>query len=490
MKKNDSVLLKKKKKSLPPTTMGLIKFFVVFFLCSLFVCIVMAAESGGDSWKMMMFHSGKHTDMFMDFFNSIRDGGSPNVYSERNNIYPPLCILIFRLFSKMIDPDLVSTRFEQRTLLQLDELCMMIYFLFAIICILSLCRLIESYINIKNNGKFKLQAAIISFMVIISYPVMFCLERGNILILSVVFAMFFIFFKDSPNPVIRELSYIALACSAAIKLYPAIFGLILIIEKKYKDALRLILYGIIIVAFPIVFFLDDFKTTTASITSLLQISALPIADEETTSVFMKLIKNLLSFATNKKSSLNFSSVSVQNFIFMLNLENGGTVAKVVCVITEAIAAFCAFKTKSEWKRVFLLCYLMLNIPSASNSYALSFLLIPFIIFLFGTEKREKADRLYMVAFALLLTPLPTLWYYHQEAMQNFAANIGINYNTQLNQYMGTFTVQFMFLLIVIQTLSTINIKLKKKRTVTVNSVSDENIPDATSESSSEGEIAE
>ena len=42
--------------------------------------------------------------------------------------------------------------------------------------------------------------------------------------------MFFIFFKDSEYPVIKELSYIALALSAGIKLYPAIFGLSLIID--------------------------------------------------------------------------------------------------------------------------------------------------------------------------------------------------------------------------------------------------------------------
>lgn len=478
MKKNDSVLLKKRKKSDFTTTSGLLKFFIVFFLCSLFVCAVMAAVSGGDSWKMMLFHSGKYTDMFMDFFNSIRDGGSPNVYSERNNIYPPLCILIFRLFSKMIDPSLVSSHFKNRTLLQLDELCMMIYFLFAIICILSLYRLIESYINIKNSGKFKLHATIISFMMIISYPVMFCLERGNILILSVIFAMFFIFFKDSENPIVREMSYIALACSAGIKLYPAVFGLILIIEKKYKDAIRLIIYGIIIVVFPIIFFIDEFKTTTASISPFLQISSASIANDGSASVLIKILENLLSFATKKKSSLNFSSVSIQNLIYIMKLNNGNTIAKIVCAITEAIAFFCSFNTKSDWKRVFLLAYLMLNIPSASNSYALSFLLIPFIMFMFGNEERKKSDRFFVGAFALLLTPLPTLWYFHQDKVSEFTRSLGIGYNTQLNQYLGTFVFQIIFFVIVAQTIITLLGKIKNRssaKSISVNSDSENNL---------------
>ena len=369
-------------KSRVPTTKSMVKFFMVFFVCSLFVSTVLAAASGGESWKYMLFHSGPYTDMYMDFFNSIRDGGSPNVYSARNNIYPPLCVLIFRILSKLIDPSLVSTHFRQRTMLQADQLCMIIYILFALICIMSLVRLIESYANIKTEGKLQTQAAVISYAMIISYPVMFCLERGNILILSVIFAMFFMFFKDSENKIIREMSYISLALSAGIKLYPAIFGLTLIIEKKYKEAIRLMVYGIIVVVFPIVFFLDEFRTNPASVSfgvlPLLKIGSGAVAGAETTSALEKLIKNLLNFAVNKKSSLNFSSVSIQNFVFMA--QGNATVAKAVCAITEIIAALCAFKAKREWQKVFLLCYLMLNIPSASNSYALSFLLIPFISF--------------------------------------------------------------------------------------------------------------
>ena len=452
------------KKSFIPTTTNMIKFFVVFFAASIFVASVLAVASGGESWKYMLFHSGPYTDMYMDFFNSIRDGGSDNVYSERNNIYPPLCVLIFRIMSKLIDPNLVSTRFEQRTSLQSDKICMVLYIMFALICIMSMIRLIESYANMKTVGKMKLQAAIISFVMIISYPVMFCLERGNILILSMVFAMFFIFFKDSENKVIRELSYIALAFSAAIKLYPAIFGLTLIIEKKYKEALRLMAYGIIVVGFPIVFFLDEFRADPASISyafaPLLKIGTNVMADAETQSIFEKLINNLLNFALNKKSSLNLSSVSIQNIVFMFKGTN--STAKLVCGITEGIALITAFATKDEWKKVFLLSYLMLNIPSASNSYALSFLIIPFCIFLFGTKVYKKRDWIYLGGYTLILTPLPTLWYYHPDGVKKLAEAIGLYYNTQLNQGISTFVFQLMFAIIVIETI-TVTIKYLESR---------------------------
>lgn len=469
MKKTDSVLIKKKNKEENATTLGLFKFFVVFFLICMLICVIMAALTGGVSWKLQLFHSNGYPDMFMDFFNSVRDGGSSNVYTERNNIYPPLCVLIFRIISKLINPDLVSSTFPKRTTLQYDEACMMIYFLFAIICIICLVRLVESYVHLKNSNKFRLHASIMSFVMIVSFPVMFCLERGNIIILSVILAMFFVFFKDAPNPIIRELSYIALAFSAGIKLYPAIFGLTLIIEKKYKEAARTILYGLIIVIGPIIFFIDEFKTsgtTVAAVSSLLQINSTSLADTGTSSALMKILKNLLSFATNKKSSLNFSSVSIENFVHILKLNNGATIAKIVCAITEIIAAIAAFMTKSEWKKIFLISYLMLNIPSASSSYALSFLFIPFFIFLFGTTERKYSDKFHIVCFSLLFTPLPMFWYYYQEPVKEFVKRLGIGYNTHLNQYLGTLVFQLMFIMIIAELIFDF-IQTKKSAKITI-----------------------
>jgi hypothetical protein len=458
-----------------PTTNSLIKYFLVFFVASIFVASVFAVATGGESWKYMLFHNGPYTDMYMDFFNSIRDGGSDNVYSERNNIYPPLCVLIFRIISKFVSPDLISTHFKERKLLQADQLCMIIYIIFVLLCIMAMLRLVESYANSKTLGKMQLQSAIISFAMIVSYPIMFCIERGNILILSVVFAMFFIFFKDSDNKIIRELSYISLAFSAAIKIYPAIFGLSLIIEKKYKDAVRLMIYGIFVVAFPFVFFLDEFRADPASISfgisPLLNIASSVSTSAETSSVFTKLIKNLINFAVNKKSTLNLSSVSIQNIVFMFQGTN--SLAKLVMGITEAIALVCAFTTKSEWKKIFLLCYLMLNIPSASSSYALSFLIIPFMIFLFGNKEYVRRDWFYLGGYALLLTPLPTLWYFHPEKVKEFAIAIGLYYNTQLNQGIATFVFQLMFIFIVVESIVLATKKMKNKKQIKTSDLQEE-----------------
>ncbi len=463
MKDKTSPLLKEKKL---PTTKQFVIFYTVFFSCNLFIIIVLGAASHGAAWTEMFFHNGTATDLFMDFFNTIRDSAADNVYTERNNMYPPLCILLFRLFSKIINPELVGSGFNQRKLLQSDVASIMLYFVFVIICLLAMIRIVESYANNKSQGKMTLYASIISFLMIVSYPVVYCIERGNIVILAVVFSTFFLLFKDSENKVIRELSYISLALSAGIKLYPAIFGLTLIIEKKYKEAGRLILYGIIAVVFPLVFFID-FSSDAASISTQvftalnINPTLLTSSTEESSSLIFKFINNLISF-TNAKSNVNLSCVSIHNLVILI-FGNDDILVQIVTIFTELIALLMAFTSKKEWQKIFFLTYLILNISSASSSYSLSLLIAAFIIFLFNTKSYNKRDWVYVVCFALLLVPLPTLWYFHPEIVENIFSYIGYTYNSKFNQCIGTLVFQFMFVFLTVDVLATLPRKSKKAK---------------------------
>lgn len=463
---------KKNKIQKPTTTKSLITFFIVFFLASFFVCAVLAAASGGDSWKAMLFHNGRYTDLYMDFFNSIRDAGAEDVYTARNNIYPPLGLLIFKVLGFLVSEDLVDLPNVQKTLLQSDQRAMMIYILFAVILILSMSTVINSYVNRmkwQNNQQKATYHTFISFLMILSYPVMYCLERGNIIIISMIFTMFFVFFKDSENKLIKELSYISLAIAAGIKLYPAIFGLMLLFEKKFKDAARLVVYGLIAVLVPFVFFMQPETLSITSSTNPLLANIVNnniLASGESNSALANIIENLMSFASNKKSRLNFSSVSIQNFIFMFDPKNT-TLANIVCGITEGIAFVSLFFVKKKWQQIFLLIYLMLNIPSASSSYALTFLIIPFIMFLYDdkgngyvNEKRPEIDWVYIFCFALLLTPLPVIWYYHQDTAKEIFNSLGMAYQSKINQVVAGFVYQYMFGLIIIEIFSK---KIKERR---------------------------
>ena len=202
--------------------------------------------------------------------------------------------------------------------------------------------------------------------------------------------------------------------------------------------------------------------------------------KKATNGLSNIIENLISFATKKKNRLNFSSVSIQNFVFIINPVNTKLASVVMC-ITEVIALFGLAFTKKKWQQIFLLAYLMLNIPSASSSYALTFLIIPFIMFLFDeegngypAEKRHKIDFFYIFCFAILLTPLPVLWYFHEDAAKQVFASLGVPYQSKINQVFAGFVYQGMFFVIIIeQIISTLKSKKTKKIKVEENSITNE-----------------
>lgn len=63
--------------------------------------------------------------------------------------------------------------------------------------------------------------------------------------------------KDSEKRWVREIGYLCLAFAAALKVYPAIFGFVLIKEKKYKEAFRLAIYGIAVFIISFLLFCEE-----------------------------------------------------------------------------------------------------------------------------------------------------------------------------------------------------------------------------------------
>ena len=76
-----------------------------------------------------------------------------------------------------------------------------------------------------------------------SYPFWLAIERGNMSLLVLILLMYAMALKDSTKIWERETALLLFAMAAALKLYPAVFGLLYLISKRYKEAVRLVIYG-------------------------------------------------------------------------------------------------------------------------------------------------------------------------------------------------------------------------------------------------------
>ena len=445
---------------------------MIFFIVNFGIMMGAMFITHGASFSYALFGRGVTNDLFMDFFNSIRDAVG-NVYTDKNNIYPPLCILLFRFFGKFVRADYVAidntVKPGSKYLLQMDQRCMMIYLLFACVCILVLVKTLSSFVsNLHANKYADAHGKILTMLVCVSYPMMYCLERGNILTLCFVFTAFFVFFEGDENRLVSELALISLALAAGIKLYPAIFGVILILEKKYKKAVRCLIYGILAFALPAVPFLIKFIRTGSAViepgfTFVFPGTAMitgAVTHVQGSSFLATFAANLMRFVVNKKSSFAFSSVSIQNLVLMM--DNDWIIpATILYILTDIIAVFALFFVKKRWQRLFLLCYIALNVPAFSSSYSLVFLIIPFFSFLFEEPEHSKADVFYNVFYALLLTPIPTYWYHFSPAIQAWAERNGFQYTPNVNQLIGMFVFQTFFFVLLSEFIPTDGRRRKK-----------------------------
>lgn len=174
------------------------------------------------------------TDSFMDFFNSIQYGRKPYTAGV---IYPPLINLIYAIFGMGI-PDSVKAQgtLAYRTSLQ-GIVALVLFYVVAVLLYI---------IAWKGDSRFTNKEKI--FLITATFftlPFIFAVERGNSLLWCVPLTMLFVNNYNKKEKRKRILAIVALALAASMKMYPAFFGILLVREKKWKEALTAVVVGAI-----------------------------------------------------------------------------------------------------------------------------------------------------------------------------------------------------------------------------------------------------
>ena len=117
-------------------------------------------------------------DTFMDFYNPLFHALKGDFYNTYRSLFPPINVFILKFFGSGINIESYSSPFELRHANSL---------LTIIVCIFYIA-IIALVINIGEWKKFKLSDRFLMFLAIIfSTPVIFSLERGNLIFLALAF---------------------------------------------------------------------------------------------------------------------------------------------------------------------------------------------------------------------------------------------------------------------------------------------------------------
>lgn len=367
-----------------------IAFFVLFFIG----CIVSSVFYNEYFFIGSPLFFQDYSDVFMDFFNVNAFVEDMDPYVGCGSSYPPLVLLIAKLFN-FISYYGAGGRFARSTFA--GVIAILIFWISFFVPAYFLTKKV-----FLRNGKSVFSAKLMFFACLATAPFLYAFLRGNYIFYALLFSViFFVYYKDE-NQIVRELAYVSLAVSVGIKLYPAVFALILIKDRNWGAFFRVVLYCICLVVLPFFAFEGGFLINLKYFIINLNIfSTQPYR-----------------FSYNGAIFTNFYSygVSIQNFVRMIYckftntsmLDVGADINFIGLVFTflfVLMLVFSAMITKSKWKHVCAMALLQSLFPDPSYVYSMIFLFIPMIMFVLDKEKKTGKDVLYMLLFALMLSPV-------------------------------------------------------------------------------------
>lgn len=333
---------------------------------SLFIWLISVFLTKGQTLYTIIHQNDN--DVFMDFFNSIQYGREPY---ERGVIYPPLANLLYAALGHIIPANRIVSAVDVRN----TQMGGIVYYLYALVITYFLIQLI--HVSGYSFSK-RIQNVMFDMCILLSTPFIFCYERGNIILLCLVCCMAYYYFNDIGK---ERRSYIGLALAVGIKIYPAIYGLLEI--RNRKKCFCLICMSIVVFLAPFAFFPSG--------------------------SFEKMIMNIISTSAGFQNNGVGLRHDLENFLHIIQITFDVSFPKAVdfgirygCVLVGTIVILFT-PNLEKWKQLCICSAIIILFPGFSYTYTLIFMLIPLLAFM-KNDSFEKIDYAYLSLFALIFMP--------------------------------------------------------------------------------------
>lgn len=223
--------------------------YAFLYVCATFISlvIVFAYLYINEEGTLSQWLYGNKWNTGSDFFDCIPAVKGYGIGFGIVEQYPPLAKLFFLLIAHIFLHDNIPLDAVIKgsiTDLRMCQAALMPFIIFILFIAIVIVMLVSGFFKEEK------QWGIIGISVISTYSFIYAIERGNIVCLSFMFLMYYIVYYQSDDKVLKETALISLALSAGLKLYPAAFGVLLLYERRWKEAGRTIIYGILSLLIP------------------------------------------------------------------------------------------------------------------------------------------------------------------------------------------------------------------------------------------------
>ena len=292
--------------------------------------------------------------------------------------FPPLAYVFYLIINRILPAEGITTMSDYKLLPATN----LIYF-----CLVSLCMMVIAIFIYETFEKKLPETILAAFLILFSEPFFAgAIERGNSVLLTLVLLLLALRLKEEDNPVAKEAALLLIAVAACFKIYPAIFGFLYLYEKRYKEALRLVIYGVLLFFLPFLFF-GGIPGFQAFVHNLMAVGKKSTADIYTISGCVEWLYAHLCHTEVIPQAVHIAG-RILSFAYLL------------------LAMWFGYLERQSWKRLLYFSSLMVVFTNSSYPYTTIYLLLPFLSFLRNEGDDKKPDSLiYAFCFGLIFTTL-------------------------------------------------------------------------------------
>ena len=347
------------------------KVYIALSLFTLAAVTLAILISNGHLFQVFFFPDPDDTGM--DFFNSLIDVHTREPYGKYEVIYPPFANLFFYVLTLFI-PDSVKAGWPAnheavkgivgtREDLRLTQSAILLFLFFLILTLFGIAVMIH-----RETKSYPL-----TFCLVLSAGMLIGLERGNVVLLAFLLTFFFVKHYNDENRITSELALLALAAAFGFKLFPCVFGILLLKDRKFAAAGRAVLYAVLFTVLPTFLFGGPSCLLT----------------------WFELLTGYGNVATT-------SSSGSSGFPVPLNLVLAAGLLIILLVIFFAQKNGKPLLVLKHSQILFLTAYLSLLVNEGAGGYNLVFFLIPFLAFL---QEEKTISRYNCIEFLVYLVAL-------------------------------------------------------------------------------------
>ncbi len=347
-------------------------FYGLFLFSLLFSAVYLAARRGA-GLEGFIFDGGGN--LFGDFINNLHypthEGGP--YFDSVWATFPPLAYTFYYLFNVAFTRANYAYELLAYTMITAATAVLMLY---------AVQRIFERYRGREGAAG---QGAALCLCLLLSGVSVFTIERGNSVFNVMVALLFAVYLRDSDRAWQRELALVLIAAAAGFKVYPCLLGVLYLLERRWREAVRLVIYGAVLFFVPFAWFggMDGFWRFLQN-------------HQEIHSAYRT------DYLTSIPSALAFLGAE-----FGWNAGATVTAGRILSLLYGAAALVCVCLSKKLWQRCLLLFGVATLVPGWSCEYMAIYMAVPLSLFMAEEGGRMNGmNALYMALFGGVFILLP------------------------------------------------------------------------------------